>query len=37
MKKILSALLAPYHWVKEYFEYKKRIKKMRENDPYIYK
>jgi hypothetical protein len=26
----------PYHWIKDEIEYRKKLKKIRENDPYIY-
>jgi len=36
LKKIWYYLTWPYVWVKEEIEFRKRLKKLREQDPFIY-
>jgi hypothetical protein len=37
LKRLWSWILYPYRYIKEEREFKKRIKKLREQDPFIYK
>jgi hypothetical protein len=37
MKKILEILLYPYHKFLEHRKWKKRLKELRDRDPFIYK
>jgi len=35
--KIREFLLTPFRWIKQEIAYRKRIKKLRKNDPFIYR
>lgn len=37
MIKILRILFYPYFYVRDHIKYKKRLKELRERDPFIYK